>query len=458
MAPLTLFPYRIDTTRLAVNRMNATLDRFAALSPAWVRTLNESIVRGEGCWLYAESGRRYLDFTSGIGVTNTGHCHPRVVEAVQRQAGELLFGQMNCVVPATVLRLIEVLQPHLPPGLDGYFFSNSGAEATEGAVKLARMATGRPNVIAFHGGFHGRTAMTMALTSSKTVYRQGYQPLPAGVFFAPFPYPLYYGWSESDCVAFCLKELRRLLATQTAPAETAAMLIEPVLGEGGYIPAPAAFLEGLREVCDEHGILLVIDEIQSGFCRSGKWWAHEHGRPAGAPVLADVLVMAKGIASGLPMSAIVARGELMRRWPPGAHGGTYGGGSAVAQAAAIATIGVMEDERLAENAQAQGEYLTTRLRALQAGRPHFREVRGPGLMIGCEFAPGAEGKHQASAIAKHCAQNGLLLLTCGADGNVVRWIPPLVVTRTEIDEGLAVFTEALEAVEQVSEALRTKHQ
>lgn len=408
------------------------------LAKVWSRITHDPIVRGEGCWLHAKSGRRYLDFTSGIGVTNTGHCHPRVVEAVRRQAGELLFGQMNCVVPETALKFTETLAPHVPKELDRYFLSNSGAEAVEGAVKLARTATRRPNLIAFNGGFHGRTAMTMALTSSKTVYRSGYQPLPAGVFFSPFPNSLHYGWDEATTVDFCIKELRHLLATQTAPRETAAVLLEPVLGEGGYVPAPHEYVRQLREVCDEHGLLLIVDEIQSGFGRTGDWWRH-----TGSGVTPDILTVAKGIASGLPMSAILARGEIMDRWPPGAHGGTYGGGSAVAQAAAIATIEVIRDENLVENARVRGEQLTAALKAIAAETPHLREVRGPGLMIGCEFEPGDAGKQQATAITKRCADDGLLLLTCGAYGNVVRWIPPLVVSAEEIDQGLAIFAEAV---------------
>ncbi|MEN0110114.1 MAG: aminotransferase class III-fold pyridoxal phosphate-dependent enzyme [Planctomycetota bacterium] len=437
----------------------ATPDTLDALSPAWARVANEKIDRGEGVYLYAKSGRRLLDFTSGIGVTNTGHCHPAVVEAVREQASRLLFGQMNCVVPETAGRLIDALQPELPAGLDGYFFANSGAEAVEGAVKLARAATGKPNIIALEGGFHGRSAMTMALTSSKTVYRAGYQPLPAGVFFAPFPYGLSLkdggvclandrdacvagrgcsGACDEALSAFCLARLEHVLASQSAPSETAAVLVEPVLGEGGYVPAPPAFLRGLRALCDRHGLLLIIDEIQSGFCRTGEWWYHT--RAGAAP---DILVMAKGIASGLPMSAFVAPRDLMAKMGPGTHGGTYGGGSAVAQAAATATIGVLREERLAENAAEQGERLTGKLLELAERFPAIREVRGPGLMIGCEFAAGAEGKVQAAAVAKRCAADGLLLLTCGTHGNVVRWIPPLIVTAEQIDEGLAIFEDAL---------------
>ncbi|MEM9352977.1 MAG: aminotransferase class III-fold pyridoxal phosphate-dependent enzyme [Planctomycetota bacterium] len=411
-----------------------------AFSTAWARVVDDTIVRGEGACLHAASGKQYLDFTSGIGVTNTGHCHPAVVAAVREQAEKLLFGQMNCVVPETAVELAETLTPIMPEGLDGYFFSNSGAEAVEGAVKLARVVTGKPNIIAFQGGFHGRSAMTMALTSSKTVYRAGYQPLPGGVFFSPFPYTLRYGWDEEQTVDFCLRELEHVLASQTAPSETAAMLLEPVLGEGGYVQAPMRFIAGLREVCDRHGILLIVDEIQSGFGRTGRWWAHS---PSGARP--DILTLAKGIASGLPMSVIAAPREMMHRWPPGTHGGTYGGGSAIAQAAAVATIRAIQDEGMIDNARERGEQLTARLKEVADRHDCLREIRGPGLMVGCEFTAGAEGKKIAGAVSKHCAEAGLLLLTCGTDGNVVRFIPPLIVTAEQIDHAADLFADAVAA-------------
>lgn len=410
----------------------------AALSPAWARIVNDTIDRGEGVYLYANSGKRYLDFTSGIGVTNTGHCHPTVVAAIREQAERLLFGQMNCVVPATSLQLVESLLPLMPAGLDSFFFSNSGAEAVEGAVKLARLATGRPNIIAFQGGFHGRTSLAMALTTSKTVYRAGYQPLPAGIFIAPFSYTLRFGGDEELAVSTCLRELELVLASQTAPSETAAMIIEPVLGEGGYVVAPPAFLAGLRQVCDQHGILLIVDEIQTGFGRTGRWWAHEF-----ADIRPDILVLAKGIASGLPLSAIVTNRELMKRWLPGTHGGTYGGGTALSHVAAMATIRAIMEEGLIDNARQQGEYLLARLQTLRQGDSRIQEVRGLGLMAACEFDPAGEGKLLAGKLSKACAERGLLLLTCGTWGNVIRWVPPLIVTRAQLDDGLQIFSDTL---------------
>ena len=231
------------------------------ISPIWSRAFSIHVDRGEGAYLYDLDGRQYLDFTSGIGVTNTGHTHPKVVAAVQAQAAKLLHGQANMVYHQPMMNLIEELRTLLPPKLDSFYFSNTGAEIVEGAVKLARWATKRPNVIVFQGGFHGRTNATMAMTTAKTVYRAGYQPLAAGVFVAPFPYVYQYGWDEEETVKFCLKQLKLLLKSQTSPDETAAMVIEPVLGEGGYVPPPAAFMVGLREICDHYGILLIADEV-----------------------------------------------------------------------------------------------------------------------------------------------------------------------------------------------------
>ncbi len=416
-----------------------------ALSPVWPHLTDLRPVRGEGVRLFDAAGQAWLDFTSGIGVTNTGHAHPRVVEAVRRQAGELLFGQMNIVVTPAAERLASALAGILPPQLGSLFFSNSGAEAVEAAVKLARHATGRSNVVVFQGSFHGRTAQAMALTTSKTVYRHRYQPLPSGVVVAPFPYAYRYGWSEEAATDFALSELKLLLRSQSAPDETAAFLIEPVLGEGGYVPAPRRFLEGLRRLADEHGILLVFDEVQTGFGRVGSMFAFEH-----YDVVPDVLVMAKGLGSGLPISAVAASPELMARWEPGTHGGTYGGGSTVPLAAAHATIEVLLEERLPENALRQGERLMSALRALQAEHPVIGDVRGLGLMVGVEFAggeaEGERGKAAAKAVQAACLAKRLLLLTCGPYDNVVRWIPPLVATDADIDEAVAIFRRAVQSV------------
>ena len=413
------------------------------ISPVWTRYTPIVAERAEGAYIYdRESGRRYLDFTTGIGVTNTGHCHPRVVRAVQEQAERLLHGQVNLVFHPPLLELVEELQPVVPAGLDGFFFSNSGAEAVEGAVKLAKHATGRPNIIVFQGSFHGRTAMTMALTTSKTVYRIGYQPLPSGVFVAPYPYAYRYGWSAEQTTDFCLSELELLLKSQTAPSETAAILVEAVLGEGGYVVPPAGFLRGLRRLCDEHDILLIADEIQSGFGRTGRWFAVDH-----FDLVPDVMTIAKGMASGLPLSGVVARRELMERWLPGSHGGTYGG-NAVACAAAAETARVIKEEGLLENATERGEELMDRLRALQQEFPLIGDVRGLGLMVATELTEkdGTPATEEAGAVVQACLDHGLMLLTCGTWNNTVRWIPPLVVSADQIEEGVGIFRRAMEEV------------
>ena len=418
------------------------------LSPVWTHLTGIQPVRAESVYLY-DDDNRYTDFTSGIGVINTGYCHPAVVRAIQEQASALIFGQMNIVIPPVAVELAGKLNEVTPPSLDRFFFSNSGAEAVEAAVKLSRSATGRRNIVVFQGSFHGRTHQTMAMTTSKTVYRHNYQPLPGGVFVAPFPSSYAYGWDDSQTTEFCLRQLDLLLHSQTAPDETAALVIEPVLGEGGYVPAPPAFLQGLRALCDQEGILLVLDEVQTGFGRTGTFFAFED-----AGIEPDILVMAKGLGSGMPISAIASRAELMDRWPAGTHGGTYGGGNAVAAAAASATIDVIRDDKLVENAAVCGAFLLDKLRELQAEYPVIGDVRGRGLMLGLEFtAPdGSPDAATADAVLAESLRRRLLLLNCGSYKNVVRWIPPLIVTEEQLATALSTFSEALAAATLISAA------
>ncbi len=413
------------------------------LAPVWSRTTDLIIDRGEGCYVYTLDGKKYLDFSCGIGVTNTGHCHPQVVRAIQTQAAKAIHAQVNCYFHEPLILLTHALRAVVPEHLDSFFFSNSGAEAVEGGVKLARHYTGRTNIIVFQGGFHGRTAQAMALTTAKSLYRVKYQPLPAGIFVAPFPYAFRYRMNDEQVSAWALRELDLLLHTQSDPQETAAMLIEPVLGEGGYLPAPPKFLQGLRKICDEHKILLILDEVQSGFCRTGKFFAHEH-----ACIKADIMIMAKGLASGVPISAIAAPHEIMNAWKPGVHGGTYGG-NPIACAAAMATIQVLQEEKLAENAAARGGQLLEGLKKIQKRYPVLGEVRGLGLMVGCEFInpnTGEPGAALAKKITAHALrEEKMILLTCGAYGNIIRWIPPLIVNAAQIEEGLNKFEKALAA-------------
>lgn len=412
------------------------------LSPVWTHLTCIQPVRGEGVYLFDSAGNRYIDFTCGIGVINTGHCHPKVVKAIQEQAEKLIFGQMNIVIPQPTVELAQALRQVMPGSLDCFFFSNSGAEAVEASVKLARHATHRRNIIVFQGSFHGRTAQTMAMTTSKYIYRYDYQPLPGAIFVAPYPYPYYYEWDDEQTTEFCLRELERLLLSQTLPEETAAIVVEPVLGEGGYVPAPVGYLQGLREICDEYDILLVVDEVQSGFGRTGKFFGFEH-----AGIEPDIIIMAKGLGSGLPISGIASRRELMDKWKPGTHGGTYGGGSAVASAAALATVRVLQGENLVENAARMGDLLLKGLRQLSSRYPVIGDVRGLGLMVGVEFGTSRKpDKKTAKAVQEACLDRDLLLLTCGTYENVIRWIPPLVVTGDQIRDALSIFENALEDV------------
>ncbi|MFC4000400.1 aspartate aminotransferase family protein [Prauserella oleivorans] len=414
----------------------------AKLSPILKQATPVVVDHGEGVYLYDVDGRRHLDFTAGIGVTSTGHCHPRVVAAAQEQVGKLIHGQYTTVMHQPLLQLTERLSEVLPSGLDSLFFANSGSEAVEAALRLARQATGRPNIVVFQGSFHGRTVAAASLTTSGTRFSAGISPLMSGVHVAPFPFAYHYGWDEKTATEFALRELDYLFATQTAPGETAAFFIEPMLGEGGYVPANPEFLAGLRRRADEHGILLVVDEIQTGFGRTGKFWGHQH-----FDVRPDVVLIAKGLASGFPLSGIAASEELMAKAWPGSQGGTYGG-NAVACAAAVATLDVIRDENLVENAAERGRQLIEGVRAIGEKSGAVGDVRGLGLLVGTEFTT-ADGKPDtatAQAAQKAAAERGLLLLTCGAYSNVVRMIPPLVVTAEQIDEALDIWGDVVASV------------
>ncbi len=415
-------------------------DNFPHMTPAWSRIFNFVADRAEGSYIYTDDGKKLLDFTSGIGVTNTGHCHPKVVEAIREQAGLFLHAQANIVIHKPMLQLIEEICKIVPSSIDSFYFANSGAEAVENAVKIAKAATGRQNIIVFNGSFHGRTHATMALTTSKTGYRTGFGPLPAGIYVSPFPYSFNMGMTDEQASQYALAQLEYLLASQTAPKDTAAILIESVLGEGGYIVPPASFMKGLRAICDKHGILLIFDEVQSGFGRTGKWFALEH-----FDVVPDIIAAAKGIASGMPLSAVFTRTELMKKVDVGAIGGTYGG-NAIACAAGVATIRAMRDEKMLENAGQMGIQLMTGLRKLQEEYPQIGDVRGKGLMIGTEFivdGKQSKAKQLVKDVIHSSEEKGMLLLSCGTYDNILRWIPPLNVTTQQISDGLQIFGAAL---------------
>ncbi|WP_044493686.1 aspartate aminotransferase family protein [Nesterenkonia massiliensis] len=415
------------------------------LSPLLKQATPVVASRGEGVYLYDDDGTRYLDFTAGIGVTSTGHCHPKVVAAAQQQVGTLIHGQYTTVMHRPLQQLTQRLSEVLPAGLDSVFFSNSGSEAAEAALRLARQATGRPNIVVFQGGFHGRTVAAASMTTSGTKFRAGFSPLMGGVVVSPFPNPSHYrryGWDQDQATDFALRELDLLLNTQSAPADTAAFLVEPVLGEGGYVPGHERFFAGLRERADAHGILLIVDEVQTGFGRTGRFWGQDH-----FGLVPDIQMFAKGIASGFPISGIAASEQLMAKAWPGSQGGTYGA-NAVACAAALATLEVIAEEHLVENSQARGEQLRSRLREAAQGYTQVAEVRGLGLMVGVEFIndDGTPGTALAAAVQQEAARRGLLLLTCGPWTEVVRFIPALVVSQQQVEDAAGIFSAALKAV------------
>ncbi len=412
----------------------ASLPMASHLSDVWFSVTDLQVVSGQGSWVTTADGGEYLDFAAGIAVNSTGHCHPHVVAAIQRQAERFIHAQVNVYRHDLLEPLAERLAELSPGAIDTFFFANSGAEITEAAVKLAKQATKRPNVIVFSGSFHGRTHLAMAMTTSKTSYRAGYQPLPSGVFVAPFPDALAADQdAEIDRAIFGFHHVLKAL---TAPDETAAVILEPVLGEGGYLPVPPRFLADVVATCREHGILFIADEVQSGFARTGAMFAVEH-----YGIEPDIICMAKGIASGFPFAALGAPKAIMDRWPKGSHGGTYGG-NPMGCADALATIEVLTAPGFLDHVNARGTQLIEGLRALAGHEPGIVDVRGLGLMVGTQFADAA----LVAAVQRHCLQEGhLILMNAGTYGTTLRWMPPLVVTESEVGQALAAFGAALKA-------------
>ncbi|MFO1059961.1 MAG: aminotransferase class III-fold pyridoxal phosphate-dependent enzyme [Dongiaceae bacterium] len=413
------------------------------LSPVLLQATPLIVETGRGCLLYDRDGREYLDFTAGIGVTSTGHCHPKVVEAAQRQVGRLIHGQYGIVRHDRLLELIDRLGEVMPEDLTSFFFANSGAEAAEAAVRLARNSTGRQNVVVFQGSFHGRTIGASALTTSGARFRAANSgPLPTGIVVAPFPTPFRYGWDAATTNRFCLRELDHIFATLTQPADTAAIILEPVQGEAGYQPISVEFAAGLEERARRHGILLIADEVQCGMARTGRFWASEHFR-----LNPDIIVFAKGIASGFPLSGIAARREIMAKALPASQGGTFSA-NPVACAAAIATLEVIAEEGLVENARTTGALLRAGLEAAAARHAAIGDVRGIGLMQASEFVQpdGSPAPELARAVLKAAFERGLIALTCGPYGNIVRMIPALVVTPAEIGRCLEIWNAAVDEV------------
>ncbi|KXN84383.1 5-aminovalerate aminotransferase DavT [Leucoagaricus sp. SymC.cos] len=426
------------------------------------------MTKGKGSYVYYDDGRKMLDFSCGIGVTNLGHANERVSRAAAEQCMQLVHSQCSIAMHEPYLRLIERLLPVMPhPSLDSFFFWNSGSEAIEAALKMARYITGRQNVICMQGGYHGRTYGAMAVTRSKTIYSEFTGPLMPGVFSIPFPYWHHFNLPPStpahELVAQSLYQLDLTLAQQSAPKDTAAIIVEGVLGEGGYIPTPTEFLRGLRQVCDKHGIILIIDEVQSGFGRAstgkGLFAVEESG------VKPDILVIAKGLGNGFPISGVISRRELTDKLKPGSMGGTYAG-NAVSCAAAAEVLRVFHDDKILDSVAARSEQLVTLLRALQSDpaiSPYLLDVRGKGLMIGVEFATpvstllgGSTGvpdiavvkgapEKMASRVTKKCIEKGMLILTTSVY-EVIRFIPPLNVSEEDMVKGVKIFEEAVREV------------
>ena len=414
----------------------------ANLTPVLGRYFQRSWSHGQGHRLFDTDGKAYLDFANGIAVSALGHVHPRVTAAIHAQVDRLIGPVSALGFAEPISRLAVELAGTFPDPLDSVMFLNSGSEAIDGALKLARRVTGRPGIIAFRGGFHGRTIGAASVTTSNLNYRTGYEPLLPGVHFSTYPnaYQDFDGDEEAASEA-ALADLRSMFGSVIAASAVASIIIEPVLGEGGYIPAPASFLRGLRALCDQHGILLITDEVQSGYGRTGAMWAFEH-----AGIVPDVVTVAKAIANGLPLAALVSSRDLQVRWGQGAHGSTYGG-NPVACAAALAVLETIQDEGLVANAAARGAELTAGLGRIAAEDDRIGDIRGPGLMVGVEFVRDNTTREPdgrlPDALMAACADAGLLILTCGRQHEVVRWIPPLDVTAAEIAEAVEIFGETL---------------
>jgi 4-aminobutyrate aminotransferase len=421
--------------------LRAHLDDLLApcLAQDWPNLLAD---RAEGIYVYGRDGRRYLDFLAGFGACNAGHNHPRIVAAAREQMERMVHAPVGVITHEPVLRLAWELRRITPGQVDTFFFGNSGSEAVEGALKLVRYATERPAIIAFLGGFHGRTLGAVAVTTSKVRYRSGHGPLLPDVYFARFPYPYRSSApNEEACAQEALEDIERLFEYVIAPDDVAAFLVEPIQGEGGYVIPPRSWLAALRDICDRHGILLIFDEVQTGFGRTGEWFAAQ-----AFDVEPDIVCLAKGIANGFQLGAIGARREIMGKWGAASHGTTYGG-NPIACAAALATIDVIREEGLLENARIQGGYMLDMLGELQTEVPIVGDVRGMGMMVAVEFIePGADKEPNGEVVRRildRSLEDGLLLYPCGHWTQTIRLIPPLTITREQVDEGLDIFRRAV---------------
>jgi 4-aminobutyrate aminotransferase len=423
---------------VSTNLKNADLHaRKNAATPRGVGVMCDFYAaRAENAELWDVEGRRFIDFAAGIAVCNTGHRHPKIVEAIRAQLDCFTHTAYQIVPYESYVSLAEKISARAPGShAKKTAFFTTGAEAVENAVKIARAATGRPGVIAFTGGFHGRTLMGMALTGKVAPYKIGFGPFPSDVYHAPFPNALH-GVSVADS----LRAIEHLFKADIEPTRVAAIIFEPVQGEGGFNEAPSDFVRGLRKICDEHGILLIADEVQTGFARTGKLFAMEHHG-----VVPDLMTIAKSLAGGMPLSGVVGRAEIMDAAAPGGLGGTYAG-NPLAVAAAHAVLDIIDDEKLCERATVLGDKLKAKLEALKADVPQIADVRGPGAMIAVEFCK--PGSHDADAafaklVQTRALERGLLLLVCGVYSNVVRFLFPLTIQEQVFDEAIGILEEVL---------------
>jgi len=410
-----------------------------SLSPAYARYSDLVVESAEGAHLRTVDGRDILDFGCGIGVTNLGHRHRAVTEAVHQQVDRLWHTSVTAHHPM-LIEAAEALASVAPEGLDSVFLANSGSEAVEAAIKLARRATGRSDIIAFTGAFHGRTYGALSLTASKSKYHAGMGPFLPGVHHVRYPhcFRLCDHGADQPCPIAAGEDIIRLFESMVAPDEVAAIFVEPIQGEGGYIVPPTSFMPMLRRLCDEHGILLVIDEVQSGFARSGRMFAVDH-----TGVIPDIMCVAKGFGNGMPIGGIIAKHSIMRAWNPGEHGSTYGG-NPIACAAAVAVIETIRRERLEERAARLGERVMATAQGWTSSVSRLVDIRGRGLMIGLEFMEGTESATAyTQRVQRMAVDRGLLLLTCGSHDNVIRLIPPLTISEDELDSGLAILESCL---------------
>lgn len=439
---------KMITKAVPGEKSEALIARREKATPGAVRCVYPcAMKRAQGAMIEDLDGNLFLDWIGGVGVLNIGHCHPEVVEAVREQAGKYFHGMFNIVTHEGYVALAEKMNEIVPVrgAVKKTFFANSGAEADENAVKIAKAYTKRPNIIVFSGAFHGRTMLTMAMTSKKS-YALGMGPFPDGVYRADFPY-LYRcpgKMTEAEAIDYYIGKIYRVFEEASPADQVAAVVVEPLQGEGGFIPAPIEWVKALRKICDEKGILLVADEVQSGFGRTGKMFASCYWKEAGCEP--DIITAAKSIAGGVPLSAITARAEILDAVPAGVIGGTFGG-NALACAAALKVIEVMERDHLCERSLEIGDKIRTAFNNWKEKYAVVGDVRGLGGMIGIEFVKDRKTKEPnaplVSALIKECAVHGLLIENAGTYGNVVRFLAPLVITDAQLDAGLTILEEAI---------------